>query len=69
VLVLVYPHYQRGLFRLHRYVSDSRYIQNLGASVTSHGLQFLEHFSWNSYRLLLAHPLNTLRHYGFCMPS
>src|SRR5215217_869646 len=56
LLVLVYPHDQRGLVRLHRHVSDGRYVQYFGAGVTAHGLQFLENFSWDSDRLLLAHP-------------
>jgi hypothetical protein len=61
LLVLVNPHNQGGLLRLHRHVSDGRYIQNLGAGVAAHGLQFLEHYFWNSYRLLLAN-LRTILH-------
>ena len=54
--------------RLHRNVSDGRYVQDFGAGVAAHGLQFLEHFSWNPYRLLLAHPPKDLLHQGLCTP-
>src|SRR5215212_11669290 len=51
LLVLVYPHDQRRLVRLHRHVPDGRYVQDFGAGVAAYGLQFLEHVSWDSDRL------------------
>jgi hypothetical protein len=56
LLVLVYPHDQRGLVRLHRHVAHGRYVQHVGSSVAAQGFQFLEHFSWDSDWLLPAHP-------------
>ena len=70
LLVLVYPHHQRGLARLHGHMPHGRYIQNLGAGVAAYGLQFLEHFFWNADRLLPAHLPNILRHQDRrCAPS
>jgi hypothetical protein len=69
LLVLVYPHDQRGLPSLHRHVSDGRYVQDFGAGVAAYGLQFLEYFSWDSDWLLLAHPPNLFLHQGICTPS
>src|SRR5215218_7501582 len=48
LLVLVYPHDQRGLPSLHRHVSHGRYVQDFSAGVSAHGLQFLEHSFWDS---------------------
>ena len=36
LLVLVYPHDQRRLVRLQRYVSDGRYVQDFSAGVAAH---------------------------------
>src|SRR5919107_2331634 len=63
LLVLVYPHHQRGLASLHRHVAHGRYVQHFSVSVAAYGLQFLEHFFWNADLLLLAHPTNILRHH------
>jgi hypothetical protein len=46
-----------------------RYVQDLGAGVAAHGLQFLEHFFRYSDRILLAHPPNILLHQGLSAPS
>ena len=43
LLVLVYPHDQRRLPFLHRHVLHGRYVQDFGAGVAAHGLQFLKH--------------------------
>ena len=70
LLVLVYPHNQRGLVRLHRHVSNGRYVQYFGAGVAAHGFQFLEHFSWDSYRFSPAHLPHILRYQDRrCAPS
>jgi hypothetical protein len=64
LLVLVYPHDQRGLVRLHRHLSHGRYVQNWGTGVAAHRLQFLEYVFRDSDRLLLAHLPNHLCHEG-----
>jgi hypothetical protein len=47
-------------------VSDGRYVQDFGAGVAAHGLQILEHFFWDSYRLC---PLQLLcSHAGIVEP-
>ena len=70
LLVLVYPHHQRGLVRLHGHMAHGRYIQNLGEGVAAHGLQLLEHFSWDSDRSLPTHLPNILPHQDRrCAPS
>jgi hypothetical protein len=69
LLVLVYPHDQRGFACLHRHVAHSRYIQDFSAGVAAYRFQFLEDVFRESNRLLLAHLPNTLRHHSLCMPS
>jgi hypothetical protein len=37
LLVVVYPHDQRGLGSLHGHVSDGGYVQDFGAGVAAYG--------------------------------
>ena len=45
------------------------FLQDFGAGVAVHGLQFVENFSWSSVWLLFVPPPNQLLHQDNCTPS